>query len=65
MLARGGNQLAEDELTPFSVTEILESVMDIVRPMAEETEMATPLALLHNYPHVCTFYRFFHKRSAW
>ena len=35
-LARGGNQLADTQPAPFSVTEILESVHDIVRPMAEE-----------------------------
>lgn len=35
-LARGGNRLADDEPSPFSLTEILQSVHDIVRPMAEE-----------------------------
>jgi len=35
-LARGGRQLAEDRPVPFSVTDILESVHDIVLPMAEE-----------------------------
>jgi signal transduction histidine kinase len=35
-LARGGNRLSEDEPSPFSVSDILESVHDIVRPMAEE-----------------------------
>ncbi|MFQ5705715.1 MAG: sensor histidine kinase, partial [Gemmatimonadales bacterium] len=35
-LARGGNQLAEEEPSPFSVTDIIESVRDIVHPMAEE-----------------------------
>ncbi len=35
-LARGGSQLADTQPAPFSVTEILESVHDIVRPMAEE-----------------------------
>lgn len=35
-LARGGNRLMEKEPSPFSVTETLESVRDIVRPMAEE-----------------------------
>jgi signal transduction histidine kinase len=35
-LARGGNQLSDDEPSPFSVSDILESVHDIVRPMAEE-----------------------------
>ena len=42
-IARGGSQLAEDEPTPFSVTEILESVLDIVRPMAEEKELTIRL----------------------
>ena len=42
-IARGGSELAEDEPTPFSVTEILESVLDIVRPMAEEKEIAIRL----------------------
>jgi signal transduction histidine kinase len=35
-LARGGSRLSEDEPSPFSVSDILESVHDIVRPMAEE-----------------------------
>jgi len=35
-LARGGSQLADTQPAPFSVREILESVHDIVRPMAEE-----------------------------
>jgi signal transduction histidine kinase len=35
-LARGGNQLVEKESSPLSVTAILESVRDIVRPIAEE-----------------------------
>ncbi len=35
-LARGGEELADQELSPFSVTELLESVRGIVRPMAEE-----------------------------
>lgn len=35
-LARGGDQLVERELSPFSVAEILESVTDMVRPIAEE-----------------------------
>lgn len=35
-LARGGDGLNEPRPAPFSVTEILESVHDIVRPMAEE-----------------------------
>lgn len=35
-LARDGDRLADKEAAPFSVTELLESVRDIVRPMAEE-----------------------------
>jgi signal transduction histidine kinase len=35
-LARGGDRLAQNEPTPFSLRDILESVRDIVRPMAEE-----------------------------
>jgi len=35
-LARGGDQLVEKEESPFSVTETLESVVDMVRPIAEE-----------------------------
>lgn len=35
-LARGGDQLVEKELAPFSIAEILESVTDMVRPIAEE-----------------------------
>jgi signal transduction histidine kinase len=39
-LARGGDQLVERELSPFSVSEILESVTDMVRPIAEEKGLA-------------------------
>src|SRR2546427_4976854 len=35
-LARGGDQLADDRPTPLSVSELLESVCDIVRPIAAE-----------------------------
>lgn len=35
-LARGGNRLADDEPSPFSVAELFGSVQDMVRPMAEE-----------------------------
>lgn len=35
-LARGGDQLVDDEPSPCSLTEIMESVRDIVRPIAEE-----------------------------
>jgi signal transduction histidine kinase len=42
-LARGGDQLMEREPTPFSVTAMLESVRDIVRPIAEEKQLAVRL----------------------
>lgn len=42
-LARGGNQLMEKEPSPFSVSGILESVRDIVLPMAEEKGLAVRL----------------------
>jgi signal transduction histidine kinase len=42
-LARGGHQLMEKEPTPFSVTAMLESVRDIVRPIAEEKRLAVRL----------------------
>jgi signal transduction histidine kinase len=35
-LARGGNQLMDKDPSPFSVASVLESVRDIVLPMAEE-----------------------------
>jgi signal transduction histidine kinase len=35
-LARGGDQLVERDLSPFSVSEVIESVSDMVRPIAEE-----------------------------
>jgi signal transduction histidine kinase len=35
-LARGGDQLMEKESSPFSIGEVLESVSDMVRPIAEE-----------------------------
>jgi signal transduction histidine kinase len=35
-LARGGDRLVDTEPAPFSVVEILESVRDIVQPIAEE-----------------------------
>ena len=35
-LARGSNRLADDTVAPLWVTDILESVRDVVRPMAEE-----------------------------
>jgi len=35
-LARGGDQLADKEAEPFSLTEMLETMHDLVRPVAEE-----------------------------
>lgn len=35
-LTHGGDRLAQKESTPFSITEILESIRDITYPMAEE-----------------------------
>jgi signal transduction histidine kinase len=43
-LARGGDQLVERETAPFSVAEILESVTDMVRPIAEEKGLALRFA---------------------
>jgi signal transduction histidine kinase len=42
-LAREGDQLEEGEPTPFSVTELMEGVHNIVRPMAEEKSLAMHL----------------------
>lgn len=42
-LARGGNRLMDKQPSPFSVAETLESVRDIVRPMAEERGLAVRL----------------------
>ena len=42
-LARGGNRLADDEPSPFSVREILESVHDIIQPIAEEKGLSVQL----------------------
>ncbi len=43
-LARGGNQLVEKESAPLSVSAILESVSNIVRPIAEEKGLKISLA---------------------
>jgi signal transduction histidine kinase len=42
-LARGSDQLVEKEPAPFSVTAIMESVRDIVRPIAEEKGLTISL----------------------
>src|SRR6266516_1915274 len=39
-LARGGDELADGDPSPFSVAELMESVRTIVRPMAEEKGLA-------------------------
>jgi signal transduction histidine kinase len=42
-LARGGDRLVDLDPIPFSVTDILESVRDIVQPMAEEKGLTVQL----------------------
>ena len=42
-LARGGDQLVEKQPVPFAVTTVLESVRDIVRPIAEEKQLTMRL----------------------
>ncbi len=42
-LAQGGDYLVEEEPVPFSVSAVLESVRDIVRPIAEERRLAVQL----------------------
>ena len=44
-LARGGDQLADDRPTPLSLAELLESVCDIVRPIAAEKGLAVNVSL--------------------
>ncbi len=44
-LARGGDQLAEDRPAPLSVSELLESVCDIVRPIAAEKGLTVAVSL--------------------
>lgn len=39
-LARGGTTLVDQDAIPFSVSEVLQSIMDILRPMAEEKRLA-------------------------
>jgi len=53
-LARGGDVLVDAQLSPFSVTEILDSVRDIVSPIAEEKGLSvrvTPPASDHRLGH--------------
>lgn len=38
-LARGGTTLVDTERMPFSVSDVLQSLMDILRPMAEEKRL--------------------------
>jgi signal transduction histidine kinase len=42
-LARGGDRLVDLDPIPFSVTDILESVRDIVQPIAEEKSLGVRL----------------------
>lgn len=44
-MARGGDELADDVPSPFSLSELMDSVRSIVRPMAEEKGLAIELAL--------------------
>jgi signal transduction histidine kinase len=43
-LARGGDRLVDLDPIPFSVTDILESVRDIVQPIAEEKNLTVKVA---------------------
>ena len=43
-LARGGDRLVDLDPIPFSVTDILESVRDIVQPIAEEKSLSVRLS---------------------
>jgi signal transduction histidine kinase len=42
-VARGGDQLVEKQPVPFAVTTVLESVRDIIRPIAEEKQLTVRL----------------------
>jgi hypothetical protein len=53
-LARGGDRLVDKEPAPLSVTEVLEAVRDIVRPIAEEKNLdvrVVPPATDHRHGH--------------
>lgn len=53
-LARGGNGLADDDVSPFSITEILDGIHEIVRPIGEEKRLALrflPAAQDHRLGH--------------
>lgn len=43
-LARGGTTLVEQQPMPFSVADVLQSVLDILRPMAEEKRLTMTAA---------------------
>lgn len=43
-LARGGTTLVEQQPLPFSVADVLQSVLDILRPMAEEKRLTMTAA---------------------
>ncbi len=43
-LARGGDRLVDNETIPFSITDIFESVRDIVHPIAEEKGLSIEVA---------------------
>ena len=47
-LARGGDELADREVTPFSITELFESIRSIVRPLAEEKGLSLRFGLPAN-----------------
>ena len=42
-MARGGSRLADDQAISFSVSDIMESIRDMVRPMAEEKALTIRL----------------------
>lgn len=43
-LARGGTTLVDQERMPFAVSEVLQAIMDILRPMAEEKRLVMQAA---------------------